>query len=256
MKIKQVAIIAACCLLFAHLVSADELLILTENLPPLNYVDNGVLVGPAVEMVKEIQRRIGSKDKIHVYPWARAYQTAVKEKNIILFCMVRTKVREDKFIWIGQVARKRDILAAKKGSGIKINSLEDAKKVAHIGTLRDDAKEIYLKNLGFTNLVSTHDDQRNAKKLVLGRIDLWVTKKPGLLTICKLAGVDYHEIEEVFSIKESTISIAASKQTSDAIIKRWRAAFKEMITDGTILKIKNDWNIKLDDDPFPEISNQ
>ena len=255
MRTKQVAIIAACCLLFTHPVLADELLILTENLPPLNYVDNGILVGPAVEMVKEIQRRIGSKEKIHVYPWARAYQTAMEEKNIILFCMTRTRVREDKFIWIGQVARKRDILAAKRGSGIKITSLEDAKKVSHIGTLRDDTKEIYLKIHGFTNLVSTHDDQRNARKLVLGRIDLWATKKPGLLTICKLAGVDYHDVEEVYSMRESSISIAASKQTSDKIIEKWRAAFNEMSADGTILKIKNEWNIKLDDDPFPEISN-
>jgi polar amino acid transport system substrate-binding protein len=255
MKRRQFIIIATCCLLFAHLGLADELLILTENLPPLNYVENGVIVGPAVEMVKEIQRRIGSKEKIQVYPWARAYQTALEGKNIILFCMARTAVREDKFIWIGQVAQKRDILAAKRGSGIKINSLEDAKKVSHIGTLRDDAKEIYLKNQGFTNLVPTHDDQRNAKKLVLGRIDLWVTKKPGLLTICKLAGVDYHDIEEVYSIRESPISIAASKQTSDEIIQKWKAAFNEMISDGTMLKIKNKWNIKLDDDPFPEISD-
>jgi polar amino acid transport system substrate-binding protein len=255
MKTKQVAIIAAFCLLFTLPLLADELLILTENLPPLNYVENGVLVGPAVEMIKEIQRRIGSKEKIHVYPWARAYQTAMEEKNIILFCMVRTKVREDKFIWIGQVARKRDILAAKRGSGIKINSLEDAKKVSHIGTLRDDVKEIYLKNHGFTNLVSTHDDQRNAKKLVLGRIDLWATKKPGLLTICKLAGVDYRDIEEVYSIRESSISIAASKRTSHEIIEKWKEAFNEMIADGTVLKIKNDWNIKLEDAPFPEITN-
>ena len=255
MKTKQVVVIAAFCLLFAHSVSGDGLLILTENLPPLNYLENGVLVGPAVEIVKEIQRRIGSQEKIHVYPWARAYQTALEEKNVILFSVARTKIREDKFIWIGQVAKKRDILAAKKGSGIKINSLKDAQKVSHIGTLRDDTKEHYLKKHGFTNLVPTHDDQRNAKKLVLGRIDLWATKKPGLLTICKLADVDYREIEEVYSIMESSISIAASKQTSVEIIDKWRSAFSEMIADGAILKIKNDSNTKLDDDPFPEISN-
>jgi polar amino acid transport system substrate-binding protein len=253
---KQVTILAACCLLFTHPGLADELLILTENLPPLNYVENGVLVGPAVEMVKEIQRRVGSKEKIHVYPWARAYQTALEEKNVILFCMARTKVREDKFIWIGQVARKRDILAAKRGSGINISSLEDAKKVEHIGTLRDDAKEIFLKNQGFTNLIPTHDDQRNAKKLVLERIDLWATKKPGLITTCKLAGVDYNDIEEVYSLRESSISIAASKRTSYEIIKKWRVAFNEMIADGSLLKIKHDWNNKLDDDPFPEISEK
>lgn len=255
MKKKRFTLMAAFLLFFSQSTLAEELMILTENLPPLNYVENGVLVGPAVEMVKEIQRRVDSNDKIQVYPWARAYRMALEEENIILFGMARTRVREDKFKWIGPIAEKRDILVAKKGSGIKINNLEDAKKVAYIGTLRDDTKEIFLKKHGFTNLVSTHDDQRNAKKLVLGRIDLWATKKPGLKTICSLAGVDYHGIEEVYSMRESTINIAVSKKTSDAIVQKWRTAFKKMLVDGTVLQIQKNWNMRLEDDPFPEIED-
>jgi hypothetical protein len=152
-KKKRFTLMAAFLLFFPQSILAEELMILTENLPPLNYVENGVLVGPAVEMVKEIQRRVDSNDQIQVYPWARAYRMALEEENIILFGMARTKVRENKFKWIGPIAEKRDILAAKKGSGIKIDNLEDAKKVAYIGTLRDDTKEIFLKKQGFTNLV-------------------------------------------------------------------------------------------------------
>ena len=255
MKKKRYTLMAAFFLFFAQPAMADELMILTENLPPLNFVKDGVLVGPAVEIVKEIQRRVGSNEQIQVYPWARAYKMALEEENIILFGMARTKARQDKFNWIGPIAGKRDILAAKKGSEIKINNLEDAKKVEHIATLRDDAKEIFLKRHGFTNLVSTHDDQKNAKKLIYGRIDLWATKKPGLKTICSLAGVDYHEIEEVYSMRESTISIAVSQKTSDAIVQKWRMAFTEMIADGTILQIQKKWNLRLEDDPFPEITN-
>ena len=49
------------------LFSAD-LIILTENLPPLNYVRDGELDGPSVDIVKEIQRRVGSQERIQVYP--------------------------------------------------------------------------------------------------------------------------------------------------------------------------------------------
>lgn len=255
MKPKQLALVVLFCLLFIQSTLAEELTILTENLPPLNYIENGVLVGPAVEMVKEIQRRVGSREQIQIYPWARAYRMALTEKNIILFGMVRTQAREDKFNWIGPIAQKKDIFAVKKGSGIVIMTLEDAKKVAHIGTLRDDAKEIFLKQHGFTNLVPTHDDQKNAIKLVHGRIDLWMTKKPGLKTICNLAGIDYNEIEEVYTLQESSISIAISKGTGEAIVTKWRKAFHEMTADGTVLEIKTNWNMKLEDDPFPEISN-
>jgi polar amino acid transport system substrate-binding protein len=251
---KQLTVIAAIFLIFSQPLSAEKLMILTENLAPLNFLKDGVLVGPAVDIVKEIQRRIGSNEQIQVYPWARAYKLALERENIILFGMTETKIRSKKFNWVGPIARKRDIFAAKKGSGIKIESLEDAKKVERIGTLRDDTKEIFLKRHGFTNLVPTHDDQKNAQKLILGRIDLWATKKPGLRTICDLAKINYHEIEEVYNIRELEISIAISKKTSISIVKQWKAAFDEMLLDGTITQIQKKWNLILEDDPFPEIT--
>ena len=61
-------IAASMVLLTGQSVLSAELTILTENLPPLNYVENGVLVGPSVEIVKEIQRRVGSQEQIQVYP--------------------------------------------------------------------------------------------------------------------------------------------------------------------------------------------
>jgi polar amino acid transport system substrate-binding protein len=234
---------------------SSEFTILTENLPPLNYLEDGVLVGPSVEIVKEIQKRVGSHEPIRVFPWARAYKMALEDENVVLFGMTHTKDREDKFKWVGPLATKRDILVAKKGSGIVINSLEDAKKVKRIGTLRDDTREHLLKSLGFTNLESVSDEQKNAQKLVLGRIDLWTIKKPGLRTVCELAGVDYNELEEVYHLREIELMIAFSKKTSDSVVKKWRDAFNKMLADGTIMKIRKKWNDKLEDDPFPEIKD-
>ena len=154
------------------------------------------------------------------------------------------------------MATKRDILVAKKGSGIKINSLEDAKKVKRIGTLRDDTRERLLKSHGFTNLEPVSDEQKNAQKLVLGRIDLWTYKKPGLRTVCELAGVDYNEMEEVYHLREMELMIAFSKKTSDSIVQKWRDAFNKMLADGTIMQIRKKWNDKLEDDPFPEIEGK
>ena len=249
---KLFPIVASVFLFSVQPVLSQELTILTEDLPPLNYVEKEVLVGPSVEIVREIQRRVGSREEIKVYPWARAYKMSLEEENVVLFGMTHTEVRHDQFKWIGPLATKRDILVAKKGSGITINSLEDAKKVKRIGTLRDDTRERLLQSLGFTNLESVSDEQLNAKKLVLGRIDLWAYKIPGLRTVCELAGVDYKEIGEVYHLREINVDIAFSKKTSDSIVERWRSAFNEMLADGTIMQIRRKWNMKLEDDPFPE----
>jgi polar amino acid transport system substrate-binding protein len=154
---KLFVIMASVLLVSVQPVLSAELTILTEHQPPLNYVEGGVLVGPSVEIVGEIQRRVGSHEEIKVYPWPRAYRprayrTALKEENVVLFGTTHTELRHDKFKWIGPLATKRDIFIAKKGSGIRINSLEDAKRVNRIGTVRDDTREQYLKGKGFTNL--------------------------------------------------------------------------------------------------------
>jgi len=247
--------LASIFLFSAQPVFSAGLTILTENLPPLNYVKDGELIGPSIEIVKEIQRRVGSRDKIQVYPWARAYKIALEDENVVLFGTTHTKAREDKFKWIGPLATKRDILVAKKGSGIKISNLDDAKKVSRIGTLRDDTRELLLKSHGFTNLEPVSDEQLNAQKLVLGRIDLWAYKIPGLRTVCELAGVDHNELIEVYHLREIDVSIAFSNKTSDSIVQKWKKAFDEMLADGTIMQIRRRWNDKLPDDPFPEIND-
>ena len=251
---KKLFVIAASVFLVSvQPVFSEELQILTENLPPLNYLQDGVLVGPSVDTVREIQRRVGSHEQIKVYPWARAYKMALEDENVVLFGTTYTKERHHKFKWVGPLAIKRDILVAKKGSGIKINNLEDAKKVKRIGTLRDDTRERLLKKHGFTNLEPVSDEQKNAKKLALGRIDLWTYKIPGLRTVCDLAGVDYNEFEEVYHLREIELMIAFSKKTSDSILEKWKHAFDEMLADGSIMKIRKKWNAKIDDPPFPEL---
>lgn len=230
--------------LFPALLHPAQLRILTEDLPPLNYVKDGVLVGPSVEMVREIQRRIGSKEEIRVYPWARAYQIALEEENVVLFGVSHTPPREKKFKWVGPLATKRDIFVAKKGSNLVINSLEEAKRVRRIGVLRDDTKEEFLEMHGFTNLEPVSDERKNAQKLVMGRIDLWVFKKPGLKTVCDQAGVDYNAVEEVFHLRETRVDIAFSLKTPDAVVERWQAAFADMVADGTVEAIRRKWDVE------------
>lgn len=232
---------------------AAELTIITENLPPLNYLEDGNLVGPSVEVVREIQKRVGSHEPIQVYPWARAYQIALEKENVVLFGMTHTADRQNLFKWVGPLATKRDILVAKKGSGIEIRSLEDAKKVRRIGTLRDDTRERLLQSLGFTNLEAVSDEQLNAQKLILQRIDLWAYKIPGLRTVCDLAGVDHHQLYEVYHLRTIDVSIALSRTTNDAIVDRWLKAFQDMTLDGTLRSIRKKWNDRLPDAPFPEL---
>ena len=58
---KLILVLTLLALIAGQSVWCEELTVLTEDLPPLNYVDNGVLVGPSVEIVREIIKRLGTK---------------------------------------------------------------------------------------------------------------------------------------------------------------------------------------------------
>ena len=252
---KVIATIFYICFL-SNISLAEEIKAVTEDWPPFNYEKDGQLVGLSTEIVRVTLNGAGIQADFQIFPWARAYKMAVNDKNVLIYTITRTAEREKQFKWIGPLTTKRDILVARKGSGIKIDSLEDAKKVKSIGTLRDDTREHLLKSLGFTNLEPVSDEQLNAKKLVLGRIDLWTYKIPGLRTVCELAGVDYNEVEEVYHLREINLDIAFSKKTSDSIVQRWRNAFNDMVADGTIMNIRKKWNMKLPEAPFPELEDK
>ena len=233
--------LCALLLLIVSVCKSEELLILTEDLPPLNYIENGQLVGPSVDIVKEIQNRIGSTEPIQVYPWARAYKIAMERENVVLFGTAHTPNRQNLFKWVGPLAIKRDILVARKDAPFTIDTLEDAKQVGSLGTLRDDTRQEFLLENGFTNLQPVSDDKQNAQKLALGRIDLWAYKIPGMIKVCKLAGVDPNLFSEVLNLRQVEVSIAFSRKTSDSIVDRWRQAFETMQEDGTIEEIHNRW---------------
>ena len=228
----------------ANLCNSAELLILTEDLPPLNYLDNGKLVGPSVDIVREIQLRVGSTDQIHVYPWARAYRIALEQENVVLFGTTYTKNREKLFKWVGSLASKQDILIAKKDAPFEIHSLDDAKQAGTIGTLRDDTRHEYLVELGFTNLEPVSDDKQNAQKLAMGRLDLWAYKIPGMNTVCELAGIDPAQFNKVLDLRTVEVKIAFSRKSSDSIVEQWRKAYTEMQEDGTLEEIRKRWDVE------------
>lgn len=211
--------------------------LMTEELPPFNYTEGGQVTGFSSEIVLQICERVGHPKDIVVLPWARAYKAALNEENKVLFSTTRTPMREKLFKWVGPIYEPTIVFYAKRGSVLAINSLDDAKKVGSIGTYFNDAEETLLKEAGFINLDSVGDDFWNPKKLVQGRIDLWITGDLEGIHKAKKAGVDPEQMEVVYEIKKKEYYIAFSKSTPDSDIQKWQYALDAMKQDGTYERI-------------------
>lgn len=221
---------------------ANTLLALyTENSPPGNYTEKGVLKGFAVDVVHEIQRRLKRSDPISTVPWARGYHLAMTQPNTALFSTTRLAQRESLFQWVGPLYDQHWGFYAKKSRGLRIASLEDAKKSHRIGTYRNDAKEQFLKSLGFKNLVSSNKNVSNVIHLLRGNIDLWVSSDFNMHYIAGQAGVDPADIALVFPFRQVENYIAFSRQTHKDVVTAWQKALDTLKKDGTYDRLRTKW---------------
>ncbi len=216
----------------------SDFTLLTENASPTNYIDEqSRLVGPSTEIVREILDRLGWKTSIQVYPWARAYALAIKGPKTVLFSTTRTAARESLFKWVGPIFEQRQILYKKAGSPLEITSLDDARKVAAIGTYYNDTAEQYLKNEGFTTIESVPADSLNIQKLIYGRVQLWATGNAGIDTRIRQAGFQPTDIEEAFVLQSIHLYIAFSNDTADEVVSRWQETLDDIKEEGLYERI-------------------
>lgn len=220
---------------------ATELELLTEENPPLNYSENGQPKGLSVDVVLEIQRRVGSHEPIKVQPWARAYRTASTVPHVALFGTARTAAREEMFQWVGPVATAVASLYGKRGSGLRINSLDEAKAVSRILVVRDFYTHQMLEKLGFTNLELVPKPETMVKMAVNGRAPLMFVGNLTLPDLLEKAEAKRSDVELLYTVTSIQTYIAFSLGTPKDVVHAWQAALDSMKRDGSYAAIYAKW---------------
>jgi len=218
--------------------TAPEILqLITEEYPPVTFMKDGKARGFVTDIVREIIARQDIPDNIRVTSWANGYNMALINPNVVLFSVERTEKRENLFQWVGPVGKNSAIFYAKKGSGIRIDSLEEAKKIAAIATTRDWFTEQYLKSHGFTNLVSSPLPSTNVRQLMNGEVQISIFTDITIPEIVKNAGYSMDDLEPVFTVSSTYFYIAMSLGTPPEMVKKWQSTLDGLKADGTFVKI-------------------
>lgn len=227
----------------------DILQLMSEEYPPVTFLKGGKPAGFVTDMVRQIALRTDNPDNIRITSWKNGYNMALLHPNVILFSAERTPEREKLFHWVGPVGKNSAIFFAKKGSGIRVNTLEEARKIKAIATITDWFTEQHLKREGFTNLISSKDPADNVRQLMDGEVQLSIFTDLTVPEIVKNAGYDMDDLEPVYTVSETYFYIAISRGTSPDVVGQWRSALKKMKKDGTFQKIYRSYlpHAELDD---------
>lgn len=220
---------------------AENLQILTSEIPPMVFTKDNKLTGYCIDLVQEIQRRIGNQTEIQVVPWSRAYHTGKTKGDVMLICPKRTPDRENLFKWVGPVHESTTNFYKKKNAQIQIKSLEDAMKASSVLITRNFYSYDDLLKKGFKNLETTETPQLAMRMLLGGRAPLMVLEKLQAAVLLKEINAAPDAIEEAYTLSPSVSYLSFSKGMSDATVKTWQDALDKMKKDGTYSRIYKKW---------------
>ena len=212
--------------------------IITETLPPYNYVDaSGKVEGQSTEIVREILKRLGyanASNAIEIMPWSEGYSLALSGPQIALYSTSKTSQREDLFKWAGPIAELHQVIYARNDSDISISRLSDAKESGLlIGVYENDSGHQYLLANEFTNIDVSTDDGEIARKLMAGNIDLWFAYADTVPQVLEREGFNAESVKPVYIARQGEFYIAFSKDVNDSVVTQWQDKLDGMKTDGT-----------------------
>lgn len=217
---------------------ASQLKIMTEDIPPFNYIEDGKLKGIGADLVQEIMKRLHIEAEIEVLPWARAYQTTLIKDECVLFSTSRTDARENLFKWVGPLTTSDVFFYKRSDSKIKVKSLEDTMMVESVGVHKNDVSHQIMVLKGYDNLDVSPKFESAFHKLIVGRIDLLPSSIHVAKNMMEKIGKDYSEIENTgISLFRQHLYIAFSKNTPDFEVARWQKALDAIKQEGLYKKI-------------------
>ncbi|WP_146199685.1 cache domain-containing protein [Methanospirillum stamsii] len=199
----------------------DDMLFVTEEYPPLSYLEDGVPSGLSVELLQTALGRDGielPKDSIRLMAWTDAYNTALTRNNTCIFSTARTLEREQNFSWAGPIIQIPIVFFALD------NTLKTARpdnKDLRVVAIKDDigvqvALDAGIPEENIFQVVTTPDA---VKRLVDGTSDVWVyARYPGeslIQTFAENPSV-FYVLDEV---EKTTYYYAFSKNTNPDIIE-------------------------------------
>ncbi len=237
---KKIICVGCLVLLCAADLYALEIKVLTEDYAPFNYMENGKLTGFTTKIVELLLKKTeiqSVRGKILLWPWKRAYQTALEKGNVLLFTTTRTPEREDLFKWVGPIyPREQWIFKLKERTDIQVDSLEDAQQYT-IVDVEDSANYQFLLKHGFEpgkNLLTTNTWDSKIKMLLAGRVELASYIPLELAYRLRQIGKNYDLVEPLFLASgDLWYYLAFSTGTPDEVVDRFQQALDAMKHDGT-----------------------
>ncbi|MFJ3486142.1 substrate-binding periplasmic protein [Pseudomonas sp. NPDC090202] len=249
LKACSAVFVAAWLCLSSSWVSAGPIRIVTEELPPYSMTRDGKLTGMSTEVVQAVLKEVNVEATIQVMPWARAYDLALHEPDVLIYSITRTPEREHLFKWVGTIASSPWYLYSAASHPVSLMDLEDARDW-QTATVNEDVGEQYLTGKQFVvgqQLQSSNRYELNYQKLQTGHVDLWISDELNARYLARQVGDDPdHTLVQSLRLPAledaGGFNMAFSTGTADATVQLFQKGLAKLRANGTYDAIARKWN--------------
>lgn len=206
----------------------DDLHFITEELPPLHYVDSeGHKTGIVIEIMEWLFKELDIKKRrqdIQFLPWARAYMHLLQRPNTALFTTSYLEERIPLFRWVGPIMPYNNLLIVKRSSKINISNDSDLLNY-RIGAVRDTMDQLSIMEHGVPHeqLTLVTFPKQLIQMLNIDRIDAFVYSEDIGKYLIMQQGGQIDDYDFIYELKQVQLYLAVNKSVPETVIQQLQA---------------------------------
>lgn len=219
----------------------------TEYSPPSSYgIGGGTsydVNGSSIDILNKIMERTGYINKINLTLWNDGYAIAQYLPNSAIFATARTPERENMFQWVGPISTNRTFFYTLSGSGLEIQTIEQAKALNSIATPNGWFTHEFLLKNNFKNINATALTSEDAfKQLVNGEVEAVLLPEIDFKWLAETNKIPLSNLTQHLEAMDYNSYIAFSLSTPKSTVQQWQNILDQMKSDGTFSTIWNKWH--------------
>ena len=222
----------------------SESVIYIDGVAPLAYTVDGKQQGLLYELLSEMAHRVHHAGPITPMPLKRQ-RVLLQMRPDAIGTLWRFPELESDYLWWIKLFDSSFFLIAAPGSKVDISSVTAARDL-RVGVILGSPAEIFARRSGFRNIQTAANAESNARKLALGRIDVWIATPRVLRAAQATIGPALANPRIGEQIGKAELYLASSREFDPREGEKWKAAFESMQKDGSYAQIMKRFDGGLD----------
>lgn|GEM_PF-1271606 len=223
-------------------VAAEEgLRILAMENKPLSFRNGDHADGMLIELVDQVQLRIGVRSEVELRTLARAITIGNVTPNVMVMPLAHTAERDQHYTYVGPIFVAYVGIFALKERAQELHAMGDDIRKLRAGARRGSIFIEQARRQGYNVTDDPVSSETAARMLMLKRFDLWFDGEELAGPALEHEGYRREDVEEIKRAGAFNAYFAFSNGTPESTIKAWTDALREMKRDGTFQRIYHKW---------------